>query len=91
MGGEGVKQWMRMYKEKLHVKYPNAGTVFRRFYRPLDEVVGHRIGNAQISTEPPGWILNLGGATFEDVFGLIEYVRACHKRRGLRRPELNWS
>ncbi len=88
IGRENIKGWMRMYKEKMCVKYPNAGTVFRRFYRPLEEVIGHRIGNAQISTEPPGWILNLGGATFKDVYGLIRYVRACHKRRGLRRPEL---
>jgi UDP-N-acetylmuramate dehydrogenase len=88
IGRESIKEWMRMYKEKLHVKYPNAGTVFRRYYRPLGEVAGHRVGNAEFSTKSPGWIVNLGGATFKDVYGLIRHARACHKRRGERRPEL---
>ncbi len=88
IGRERIKEWMRMYKEKWRVEYPNAGTVFRLYYRPLPEIVGHRIGGAQFSTKTPGWIVNAGGATFKDVWGLIEYARKCYKRRRIRRPEL---
>jgi UDP-N-acetylmuramate dehydrogenase len=88
IGRESIRTWMRMFKDKWHVKYPNAGTVFRQYYRPLPEIVGHRIGGAQFSTATPGWIVNLGGATFKDVWRLIQYARSCHKRRRVRRPEL---
>jgi UDP-N-acetylmuramate dehydrogenase len=36
---------------------------------------GRRIGNAQISEKHPNFIVNLGGATAEDVLGLISLVK----------------
>mgnify|MGYP001564347419 CR=1 FL=1 len=90
VGRESVKKWMRMFKEKLHVGYPNAGSVFRQYYRPLPEIVGHRIGGAQFSPKTPEWIVNLGGATFEDAWSLIKHAQECHKRRRIRIPELEW-
>lgn len=62
--------------------YPNAGSVFVRPKKDLlDKVVwelidavglrGFRIGGAEFSKKHPGFILNLGDATFDDVNSLI--------------------
>jgi len=62
--------------------YPNAGSVFRN--PPNDSAgklielagcKGLRVGNAQVSPIHANWIVNLGGATAQDVLDLIEMIR----------------
>jgi UDP-N-acetylmuramate dehydrogenase len=36
---------------------------------------GFKIGKAQISEKHANFIINLGGATFKDVYGLIDYIK----------------
>ncbi len=70
-------------KEKQPWQYPNAGSVFKN---PKGDAAGRLIeaagakgltkGRAQISTKHANFIVNLGGATAEDVLNLIEEVQA---------------
>lgn len=62
--------------------YPNAGSVFKN---PANDSAGKlielagckglRVGNAQVSPIHANWIVNLGGATAQDVLDLIEKIR----------------
>lgn len=61
---------------------PNAGSIFKRHKklvtsRAIDELglKGYQIGKAQISTKHSGFIVNLGGASYSDVFEIIEYIK----------------
>lgn len=62
--------------------FPNCGSVFKRpqgkFVGPmLDELglKGFNIGGAQISEKHSGFIINIGGATGEDILDLIKHVQ----------------
>lgn len=66
--------------------YPSAGSVFKRPYidgKPMyiwklfDEagLRGFRIGDAQVSDKHPGFIVNLGSATGEDVLKLLNHCK----------------
>ncbi|MBO7763277.1 MAG: UDP-N-acetylmuramate dehydrogenase [Clostridia bacterium] len=64
------------------LEHPSAGSVFRRppgdYAGRLIEAAGlkgMRIGNAQVSEKHAGFIVNLGGATAEDVRSLIRHVQ----------------
>ncbi|MBR5922961.1 MAG: UDP-N-acetylmuramate dehydrogenase [Clostridia bacterium] len=67
---------------KQPLDYPSAGSVFRRpegnFAGALIEksgLKGERVGGAQVSEKHAGFIINIGGATCEDVRKLIERIR----------------
>lgn len=69
-------------REKQPLEFPSAGSVFKRpvghFAGALIEqagLKGKRIGGAMVSPKHAGFIVNCGGATFEDVSGLIDFVR----------------
>ncbi len=68
-------------REKQPLEYPSAGSTFKR---PADGYAaalidrcglkGYRVGGAQVSTKHAGFIINLGGATCDDVLHVIAYV-----------------
>lgn len=69
--------------------YPNAGSVFKNprgdFAGRLIEAAGlkgRRIGNAQISLEHANFIVNLGGASAEDVRALMNEATAAVAQAG---------
>lgn len=84
---EAIAETMGKYKEKRHatqpLEKPNAGSVFKRpeghFAGKLIEDCGLKgltVGGAQVSQKHAGFIVNIGGATCEDVKRLIEQIRA---------------
>ena len=69
-------------KDKQPLEYPSAGSIFKRpvgyFAGGLIEqcgLKGAQVGGAQISPKHAGFIVNVGGATCEDVLGLIEKIQ----------------
>jgi UDP-N-acetylmuramate dehydrogenase len=67
---------------KQPLELPSAGSVFRRpegyYVGPLIEqagLKGYRIGGAQVSPKHAGFIVNVGGATAQDVLDLIQHIR----------------
>ncbi len=70
-------------REKQPWQYPSAGSVFKRppghYAGKLIEDAGLKgkiLGRAQISPKHAGIIINLGGATAEDVLGLIRLAQS---------------
>jgi len=93
----------RRRKEKQPLEYPSAGSTFKRpapladgtpVYAAalIDEcgLKGLSVGGAQVSEKHAGFIINKGGATFDDVMRLIEQVReTVLKRTGVElEPEV---
>lgn len=84
--GQDIKKEMEQHitrrKAAQPQGYPNAGSVFKNppngSAGKLIELAGCkglRVGNAQVSTLHANWIVNLGGATAQDVLDLIEKIR----------------
>ena len=74
-------------RKKQPLEYPSAGSYFKRpegdFAGRLIEVCGlkgARVGGACVSEKHAGFIVNLGGATFDDVLRLEEMVKETVKR-----------
>lgn len=68
-------------REKQPLNYPSAGSTFKRpeghyASRLIDEagLKGLRVGGAQVSEKHAGFIVNLGNATFSDVYALMAMV-----------------
>lgn len=81
-----ISQQMRTYWNKRRtaqpLELPNAGSTFKRpegyFAGKLIEDCGLKgltVGGAQVSEKHAGFIVNIGGATCEDVKRLIEQIR----------------
>jgi UDP-N-acetylmuramate dehydrogenase len=74
----------RTSKQPLHL--PSAGSTFKR---PVGQYAGKliedsglkgvRVGNAQVSDMHCGFVVNLGNATYEDVYNLIKLVQKVVK------------
>ena len=69
-------------KAKQPLKFPSAGSVFKRpkngYAAALIEkcgLKGEKIGGAQVSEKHSGFIVNLGGATSDDVNNLIKKIQ----------------
>lgn len=82
-----ISQAMQTYIEKRRetqpLDMPNAGSIFKRpeghFAGKLIEDCGLKgltVGGAQVSQKHAGFIVNIGGATCEDVKRLIEQIQA---------------
>ena len=89
---EEIKAEMRRLTEerrkKQPLEYPSAGSYFKRpegdFAGRLIEVCGlkgARIGGACVSEKHAGFIVNIGGASFDDVVRLEELVRETVERQ----------
>ena len=89
---EAIKKQMQAFLEKRIAAqpqgYPNAGSVFKN--PPGDSagrliemagLKGMRVGNAEVSAKHANWIVNLGGATADDVLSLIEIIRERVKEK----------
>ena len=79
---ETMQDLMRRRREKQPLEYPNAGSVFKRpqgyFVGKLITdagLKGYTIGGAQVSEKHAGFIVNIGGATAEDVLRLVEHIK----------------
>ncbi len=69
-------------KDKQPLEYPSAGSTFKRpegyFAGALIEqcgLKGYTSGKAQVSEKHAGFVINLGGATAEDVLNVIEHCK----------------
>lgn len=74
--------------EKQPLDYPSCGSVFKRpegnFAGTLIEqcgLKGFSIGGAEVSEKHANFILNKGGATSEDIYGLMKHVQASVKEK----------
>ncbi len=79
---ERMDDYMGRRKDKQPLEYPSAGSVFRRpegnYAGALIEkcgLKGKSVGGAQVSEKHAGFIINTGGATAEDVKGLITLIQ----------------
>jgi len=73
-------------KDKQPLDKPSAGSVFKRpegyFAGGLIEqcgLKGHTIGGAQVSEKHAGFIVNIGGATCQNVLDLIKHIQTVVK------------
>ena len=80
---EKMRELLRTRREKQPLEYPSAGSYFKRpegdFAGRLIEVCGLKgmtVGGAQVSVKHAGFIINRGGATFEDIMRLEELVKS---------------
>lgn len=69
-------------KDKQPIEMPSAGSVFKRpvgyFAGGLIQdcgLKGFSVGGAQVSVKHSGFIVNTGGATCEDVLGLVRHIQ----------------
>ena len=77
-----MEELMARRREKQPYDQPSAGSVFKR---PKDGYAaalidqcglkGRRVGGAQVSEKHAGFIVNTGGATCQDVLGLIKVIQ----------------
>lgn len=77
-----MEELMARRKDKQPYDMPSAGSVFKRpqngFAAALIEqcgLKGRRVGGAQVSEKHAGFIVNTGGATCQDVLGLISVIQ----------------
>jgi UDP-N-acetylmuramate dehydrogenase len=92
-GDKGVlesrrKEVMRWRRENQPLKQPSAGSVFRNppgvsAGELIDRcgLKGMRVGEAMVSEKHANFIVNLGGASADDVYGLMMRVKAEVSRR----------
>lgn len=75
-------------KEKQPLDLPSAGSTFKRpqgaYAAQLIDQCGLRgftVGGAQVSTKHTGFVVNMGGATCQDVLELARQVKECVKEK----------
>ncbi len=69
-------------REKQPLEYPSAGSTFKRpegyfAAKLIDDagLRGCRIGGAMVSDKHTGFVVNIGGASFDDVIKLMEHIK----------------
>lgn len=78
-----MDDYMDRRRSKQPLEYPSAGSVFKRcpnhFTGKLIEdsgLKGKTIGGAQVSEKHAGFIINVGGATADNVLELIDHIKS---------------
>ena len=81
---EKMNELMHKRKDKQPLDFPSAGSTFKRpegsYASLLIEQCGLKglnVGGAEVSTKHSGFVINKGGATFEDVIELTDKVKKC--------------
>lgn len=78
-------------RDKQPLEYPSCGSTFKRpegyFAAALIEecgLKGYSIGGAQVSEKHSGFVINKGGASFEDVMALVDHIkRTVREKKGV--------
>lgn len=78
-----MDELMQKRRDKQPLEYPSCGSTFKRpegyFAAALIEecgLKGFSIGGAEVSEKHSGFVINKGGATFEDVTALVEHIKS---------------
>ncbi|MDE7193937.1 MAG: UDP-N-acetylmuramate dehydrogenase [Oscillospiraceae bacterium] len=79
---------MEKRRSKQPLEYPSCGSTFKRpeghFAAALIEECGLKgctVGGAQVSEKHSGFVINKGGASFEDVMELVEHIKRTVKEK----------
>ncbi|MBP1563907.1 MAG: UDP-N-acetylmuramate dehydrogenase [Oscillospiraceae bacterium] len=79
---ERMEELMQRRRDKQPLEYPSCGSTFKRpenyFAAALIEECGLKgcsVGGAEVSRKHSGFVINKGGATFEDVVALVEHIK----------------
>lgn len=83
-----MDDFLNRRNDKQPLDFPSAGSTFKRpegyFAGALIEqcnLKGYTIGKAQVSEKHAGFIINIGGATTNDILELIKYVQKTVKEK----------
>ena len=78
-----MDELMKKRRDKQPLEFPSCGSTFKRpkdgFAAALIEecgLKGYSVGGAQVSEKHSGFVINKGGATFEDVMALVEHIKS---------------
>ncbi len=77
-----MSEVVKKRRDKQPIEFPSCGSTFKRpegyFAAALIEECGLKgctVGGAQVSEKHSGFVINRGGATFEDVMALVEHIK----------------
>lgn len=87
-----MDELMQRRRDKQPLEYPSCGSTFKRpegyFAAALIEecgLKGYTVGGAQVSEKHSGFVINRGGATFEDVMAVVDEVkRVVLEKKGVK-------
>lgn len=86
-----MDELMQKRRDKQPLEFPSCGSTFKRpegyFAAALIEECGLKgctVGGAQVSEKHSGFVINRGGATFEDVMELVDHIKTVvHGQKGV--------
>ena len=77
-----MDELMQRRRDKQPLEFPSCGSTFKRpegyFAAALIEecgLKGYTVGGAQVSKKHSGFVINRGGATYEDVMAVVDEVK----------------
>lgn len=83
-----MDELMTRRRDKQPLEYPSCGSTFKRpegyFAAALIEECGLKgctVGGAQVSEKHSGFVINKGGASFEDVMALVAHIKKTVKEQ----------
>ncbi len=87
-----MEELMSRRRDKQPLEFPSCGSTFKRpegyFAAALIEecgLKGYSVGGAQVSSKHSGFVVNTGGATFEDVMAVVDEVkRVVLEKKGVQ-------
>ncbi len=83
-----MDELMQKRRDKQPLEFPSCGSTFKRpegyFAAALIEECGLKgctVGGAQVSEKHSGFVINRGGATFEDVMELVGHIKTVVREK----------